>query len=326
MAKHQMRHSGQPVKKHHRALWITLIVVVLLLVGGLLGAGSYFFQVAEVRSHKAFINNAPMKKTDPLYQKDQWFRQQKKQRWTVTGQPGNLKLVANYLPAAQKTNKTVVIAQGFGGNKEKMSAYGTMFHDLGFNVLIPDDRAAGQSQGKYIGYGWLDRKDYLKWINLVIEKNGQDSQILMDGVSMGGATTMMVSGERDVPKQVKAYIEDCGYTSVKDEINYQAKSMYGIPSWPLVPIVSAISQVRAGYNYTEASSVNAVKRNQRPMLFIHGSKDTFVPTKMVYQNYKAAAGPKELWVVKGAKHAASFRHDPAVYQQRVEAFLNQYFK
>ncbi len=326
MAKTQMRHGGQPIKKRHRGLWITLIVIVVLLIGGLVGAGTYFFQVAEVRSHKAFINNAAMKKTDPLYQKDQWFRQQKKQRWAITGQPGNLKLVANYLPAAKKTNKTVVIAHGFGGTKEKMSAYGTMFHNMGFNVLIPDDRAAGQSQGKYIGYGWLDRKDYLKWINLVIQKNGQDSQILMDGVSMGGATTMMVSGEPNVPKQVKAYVEDCGYTSVKDEISYQAKSMYGIPSRPLVPFVSAISQVRAGYNYSEASAVNAVKRNHRPMLFIHGSKDTFVPTRMVYKNYKAAAGPKELWVVKGAKHAASFKHDPAEYQRHIQAFLNRYFK
>lgn len=326
MSKRKLRHAGnEPVRRSHRGLWISLLVLVLLLGAGLFGAGVYFFKVAEVRSHKAFINNKPMAKSDPLYQKDHWFRTQSKSQWTITGQPGDLKLVANYLPAAKQTDKTVVIAHGFGGNKEKMSAYGTMFHDLGFNVLIPDDRAAGASQGKYIGYGWLDRKDYLKWIRQVIAKNGQQSQILMFGVSMGGATTMMVSGEPNVPKQVKAYIEDCGYTSVEDEISYQAKSMYNLPAWPLVPVVSAISQVRAGYNYHEASAVKAVARNQRPIMMIHGSKDTFVPTKMVHENYRHANGPKELWIVKGAKHAASFRHDPQSYQEHIEAFLKGNF-
>ncbi|GKT03654.1 alpha/beta hydrolase [Furfurilactobacillus entadae] len=325
MKQNQNRH-GKSSHGHRRAWVVSLIVLVCLVCGGLLAAGTYFFQVAEVRSHKAFINNQPLKHSDPLYGRDQWFKKQHKQRWTITGQPGQLKLVADYLPAATPTKKTVVIAHGFGGNKDKMAAYGTMFHDMGFNVLIPDDRAAGQSQGKYIGYGWLDRRDYVKWLKQVVQKNGADSQLLMFGVSMGGATTMMVSGEPDVPKQVRAYIEDCGYTSVKDEISYQAKSMYGLPAWPLVGIVSEISQIRAGYNYAEASSVNAVKKNDKPMFFIHGDKDTFVPTSMVYKNYRAAGGPKSLWIVKGAKHAASFRHDPTAYQAHIQAFLDQHFK
>lgn len=67
-------------------------------------------------------------------------------------------------------------------------------------------------------------------------------------------------------------------------------------------------------------------RNYRPMLFIHGSKDTFVPTKMVYQNYAATKGPKKLWVVKGAKHAASYEKESHEYPQHVARFLNQYVK
>lgn len=325
MTKHRMKHSSAKARQHHRGLWIALVVVVVLLVAGLIGAGNYFFQVAEVRSHKSFIHNGALKRSDPLYEQDRWFKEQPKQTWRQTT-PNHLKLVANYLPAAKTTNKTVVIAHGFGGNKEKMSAYGTMFHRMGYNVLIPDDRAAGQSQGKYIGYGWLDRKDYLRWLKMVVAKNGSNSQIVMFGVSMGGATTMMVSGEHDVPKQVKAYVEDCGYTTVEAEINYQAKAMYNLPSWPLVPVVSVISQLRAGYNYREASAVKAVAHNRRPMMFIHGAKDKFVPTKMVYTLYHAANEPKQLWVVKGAGHAASFGKNPRVYQARITKFLNQYVK
>ncbi len=98
----------------------------------------------------------------------------------------------------------------------------------------------GNSEGKLIGYGWLDRRDYIKWMNKLLREKGEHQKLVMYGVSMGGATTMMISGEPDVPHQVKAYIEDCGYTSVEDEITYQAKSMYHLPKWPLVPTVSLI--------------------------------------------------------------------------------------
>lgn len=303
-------------------IWVGSIVVVLAIA--VFSAGMYFFHVAEVRAPKSFINSDPMAKSNPAYAYRESFSKLKKQTWYQTT-PGGLKLDAWYVPAANGSNKTAVIAHGFDGNKEKMAEYGEMFHRLGYNVLIPDDRAAGASEGTLIGYGWTDRKDYVRWINQVIQKNGQDENIVMFGVSMGGATTMMTAGER-LPSNVKAFIEDCGYDNVYNETAYQAGELYNLPGFPLVNIVSAISKVRAGYSYFEASSVKQLHKNTRPMFFIHGSKDDFVPTKMVYKNYAATKGPKELWIVKGAKHAKSFETNPAVYQAKVAAFLAQYDK
>ncbi|GAY72145.1 hydrolases of the alpha/beta superfamily [Lentilactobacillus kosonis] len=137
-----------------------------------------------------------------------------------------------------------------------------MFHQLGYNVLLPDARGHGDSQGNYIGFGWPERLDYDKWIAQVIHRQGSDSQIVVFGVSMGGATTMMVSGTK-LPSQVKAFVEDCGYTSANDEIVYQAKQLYhlpAVPRFPLVDIVSSITQFKDGYNFKEASSLNQVKK------------------------------------------------------------------
>ena len=217
-----------------------------------------------------------------------------------------------------------MIAHGFGDDKSRMGAYAGMFHEMGYNILVPDDRGAGDSQGNYIRFGWPDRLDYLKWIKQVIRKNGSNSQIVMFGVSMGGATTMMVSGEK-TPKQVKAFIEDCGYTSVYDEISYQAKQMYNLPTLPLVPAVSAITKVRAGYGFKQASALKQVKKNKKPMLFIHGTNDKFVPTRMVYPLYKADNGPKKLVLFKGAAHAKSYQSNPKKYEKTVSDFLADYF-
>lgn len=282
--------------------------------------------MAVARGKKTFINNSTaIKKSDPLYQEKSWYRAAKKYTWRETSATGDLKLVASYVPAAKQTNKTIVIAHGFGGSSDHMGEYAGLFHQLGYNVLLPDDRGAGRSQGNYIGYGWPDRLDYLKWIKQVIHRNGTNSQIVMFGTSMGGATTMMVSGEK-TPRQVKAFIEDCGYTSVYDEITYQAKQMYNIPEYPLVPVVSGINRLKNGYTFKQASALKQVAKNHKPMLFIHGSNDKFVPTKMVYPLYRADKGPKRLLVVHGAAHAKSFEHAPELYRSTVKSFLSRYFK
>ena len=210
--------------KRRRWPWVVGGLVTLLVVA-FLGVALYFFNVAMVAGHKSFINNnTKIEKSDPLYAQKMWFQKPPKQVWTMKSATDNLKLDADYIPAAKKTNKSVLIAHGYMNNKDSMGAYAAMFHQLGYNVLIPDARAHGDSQGKYIGYGWPERYDERKWINRLIKENGADSQIVMFGVSMGGATTMMTSGIK-LPSQVKAFIEDCGYTSVNAELMHEAKDL-----------------------------------------------------------------------------------------------------
>lgn len=308
---------------------IWLVGIIAIISVALVGSGMYFFHVAEVRAPKTFINNKNTKKYAAAFSKqvvyEKAFTKQHKEVWHQTT-PGGLKLDAWYVANPHKTNKTVVIAHGFAGDKTKMTMYGQMFLNLGYNVLLPDDRAAGKSEGNLIGFGWTDRKDYVRWINQIVQKNPQ-VEIAMFGVSMGGATTMMTAGEK-LPSNVKVFIEDCGYDTVKNEIDYQAQSMYHMPTLlriPLVNVVSGISKIRAGYTYGEASSIAQLHKNHLPMMFIHGGADKFVPTAMVYKNYEATQGPKELWVVPGVGHSMAFAKDPVKYASKVQSFLDRYF-
>ena len=110
------------------------------------------------------------------------------QTWHETA-VGNkdIKLVARYVPAAEKTNKTIVVAHGWHENSRLMARYIKMFHQLGYNVLAPDGRGSGRSGGKYLSFGWLDRLDYVKWIHQIIDREGSNVEIGLFGVSMGGA-------------------------------------------------------------------------------------------------------------------------------------------
>lgn len=303
------------IRKHR----ILLGIIALLFVVSV-GASFYFFHVAQIREEKSFINNNGRSKDNSLYAYEQSFDQLTKETLWMTNQ--GLKQDAWYVPAETATNKTVIVVHGFTNDKEDMKPYAWMFHELGYNVLMPDNMSHGDSEGQIIGYGWNDRLNVIKWAEMLVEQNS-DSEITLFGVSMGGATVMMASGEETLPKQVVNIVEDCGYSSVWDELKYQAKAMYNLPAFPILYEVSAVSKVRAGFSYGQASCVKQLKNNTRPVLFIHGGDDTFVPTSMVYKNYQATQGEKELYIVKGAAHAKSFESDPKTYIEKISAFLQK---
>ncbi|MBO0431411.1 alpha/beta hydrolase [Enterococcus sp. DIV0660C] len=308
-------------------LWVKISIgVILLFTIGLIFAANYFYNYAIVPAPKDFIgeDTPGTTKTAEETATQTWFKaKENRTYWTIKSED-QLKLSAIYLPAAKPSNQTVIAAHGYMGDAETMANYAKIFHDLGYNVLLPDARGHGKSEGNYIGFGWPERKDYVKWINKVLETNGKQEEIALYGISMGGATVMMTSGEQ-LPDNVKAIIEDCGYSSVNEELSYQLADMFNLPAFPLMPATSLMTKVRAGYSFNEASAVKQLKKNETPMLFIHGDEDTFVPFKMLNEVYEATNAPKEKYVVKGAEHAKAYSVDPDKYQQVVKDFLAKYF-
>ncbi|MHC9536560.1 alpha/beta hydrolase [Dellaglioa sp. BT-FLS60] len=299
-------------------IWIVSILVVFAVA--ITGASFYLYHYAIQNTEKTLTGTSSSTSKTTL-EAQKWLKGTKKETWTEQSAGGHLKLVADYVPAATKSTKTVVVAHGYMGDKESMASYIKLFHEAGYNVLAPDDRGQGKSQGDYIGFGWKDRLDYVKWTKKLIADKGSNQKIGLFGVSMGGATVMMMSGEQ-LPSQVKAIVEDCGYTNVEDLLAYQLKLQFNLPKEPLITTSSWVTQMRAGYSFKEADSVKQLKKNKLPTLFIHGDSDGFVPTSMVYDNYKASAGKKELWVVKDADHAEAFSKNPKRYAKKVVNFMN----
>lgn len=260
---------------------------------------------------------------DDYFEYVKWYQEVSSSTWSLNnGDPENY-IVAKFIPADQPSDKAVVIAHGYKGNGETMANFAKMFHDWGYNVLCPDDRAHGASSGKYINFGWIDRLDYLEWSKLLINTLGTDIRIVLFGVSMGGATVQMASGE-NLPAQVKVLISDCGYCSLQEELGYLLKQQFHLPKEPITSIVSRLNRRRLGFPISIVSSVNQLKKNTRPILFIHGQLDRFVPAWMTEKSYAVVTAPKAKWIVKNATHAESFWINPKRYQYRVKHFIDQF--
>ena len=243
-----------------------ILGIVLVIVIALIAAGNYFYSYAVVPAKKDFLAESSDKKSKELIAAEDWFNNKNNRTdWQLTSTDG-LKLSAYYLPAEKEQHKTAIIAHGYMGQASDMPQYAKIYHDLGYNVLMPDARGHGKSEGDYIGFGWPERKDYLQWINRIVKQDPQ-SEIVLHGVSMGGATVMMTSGEK-LPDNVKAFIEDCGYSSVNGELSYQLKQMFNLPAFPLIPVTSVVTKVRAGYFFGEADTFGKfVKEEEKPAFY-----------------------------------------------------------
>ncbi len=237
-----------------------------------------------------------------------------------------LNLHAYFVQNSDAEHKYAIICHGYGAQGSGMSYYAKQFYKMGYSVLTPDARAHGRSEGEIIGMGYIEKKDIVLWAEMITQ-NDPDAQIVLFGVSMGGATVLFTSGESSLPSTVRAVISDCAYTDVYNEIGSAIRyTLPWVPSFPIVDCASVICQLSGGYNLKQASCVDAVNRSITPTLFIHGSDDTYVPFSMLDTLYESCSAEKEKLVVEGAEHANSASTDGELYWKTVETFLSEYIK
>lgn len=237
---------------------------------------------------------------------------------------GEHNIHAVFAPAARPSEAagTAVVVHGYSDNHLSYMCIVRMYRDmLNFNVFVPDLYYHGLSDGDHVQMGWFDRFDVEKCIP-VAHSIFKDDFTVLHGVSMGAATVMMTSGD-PLPEYVRAFVEDCGYSSVWEQYKHNLKSEFHLPAFPVLHSASSVCKKKYGWSFKEASSVNQLKKNTRPMLFIHGGNDDYVPTSHVYDNHNATAGYKEMWIAPGSEHARSYRDHPDEYLSRVGSFLNK---
>lgn len=230
---------------------------------------------------------------------------------------------ACYAPAKDPADAqgTAIVVHGYTDNHLVFLYLVRMYRDeLNYNVLFPDLQYHGYSEGDAIQMGWHDRYDVEEWARVAHDIFRNDFTVV-HGVSMGGATVMMMSGDPQ-PYYIRAFVEDCGYSTVYDQFAYNLKQMFPFIPKDVLNSANYICEKRYGWGFKEASSVRQLGLSVLPMLFIHGDADDFVQFSDLQRNYDAKTlGYKEMWIAPGAVHANSYAKYPAEYTQHVRDFL-----
>ena len=304
-----------------KVLW-TLVVIVTIFVIALVGGSFYMLNYSLAPDPNRMD-------TDSCY-RQQFDAYPESQEWVDSLRSiGALRDTFLIMPSGEKhhgffvdrgSTRTALVIHGWRDCAIKFFWLARIYeHELGYNVVMPELHACGESEGEAIQMGWKDRLDVLQWM-----KTFQADTMVVHGVSMGAATTMMLSGEQ-MPDGIKDlhFVEDCGYTSVWNEFAGQLKEQFGLPAFPLMYSTSLLCKLRYGWSFGEASALEQVKRCHNPMLFIHGNTDTFVPSEMVYPLYEVKPGAKELWIAEGAEHALSYKEHKAEYIVKIKDFVTK---
>ena len=234
-----------------------------------------------------------------------------------------LALNAFKLVHKEPVHNYMIVMHGYKANVLSMALYVKHLYDAGYNVIAPGQRGHGWSEGNYIDMGINARYDVTGWI-LYVNHLDPDAKIGLYGVSMGAATIMMATG-LDLADNVIVAVEDCGYTSVNNIFKNVIHSDFHLPAFPLVNTASLMCKLKYGFFFGEGNPKKAVANSKIPTLFIHGTKDTFVPFKMHGQLYKAASCPKQALAVDGAVHSRSLHTNTELYWSTVDKFLDGYF-
>ncbi len=262
-----------------------------------------------------------LKPTDFSAEIPRWFDEKNHSYVHSTNCFGEL-TTAECIDDFPENKRWAIICHGYTADPHSMARYAKFYHQKGFNMVLPCMRGHQNGADTKISMGWLDRFDIIGWVYYILHRC-PDAQIVLHGESMGAGAVMMTCGEQ-LPPNVVCAVEDCGFTSVWDEFSYQIGEMVHLPVFPFLYAGQFMTKLHGGIDYKEASAVEQLKKAKTPMLFLHGEADDFVPFEMVFQNYNAFDGEKDIMTIPEAAHACSVTTNPELYWAKVWEFVGKY--
>ena len=320
-------------KKKRKIIIIVITVILVLLIAAYFFAANFLVSACLVPSFMEKLDAfeeitvesyAQQVQTDSLKENqreltasaNEWFEGSDPEKISVVTEDGYT-LIASLVRG--DTNNWALVLHGYTGWKEEMYMFAQFYNEMGFNVIVPDLRCQGESEGDFIGMGYTDSSDCMLWLDYILSED-PDAEIILHGQSMGAATALIMSGREDLPSNVKAVVSDSSYTDAYSMFENKLNEWFHIPAFPIIDTSCLMLRIRGGYDLKKASAINAVKNSSTPTLFIHGTEDAMIPVSHAYELYDAAACEKELYIVENAGHGQTQDVDPEAYFDTIAEF------
>ena len=238
------------------------------------------------------------------------------------------RLAGHVLACCPGSPHWLVFVHGYHDNWRAGLAYARRLAQAGFNLLLVDLRAHGASGGDWVGCGWLDRRDVVAWARWVVGWAGEGARAVIMGISMGAASCLTATAEKDLPPQVRACVADSGYSDFwRVAENVVETGSLGTPpvgAHPLLDVARRrLMREPGGYDLRLARPVDALARSRVPVLLLHGEADAVVPVAMAHELVAAGTG-HELHTFPGAGHCCSVFADPGRYWDVTLGFLGRW--
>ena len=292
-------------------------ICILLLFLILAFTGYFFSSKILYKRIKTPDRIIEIEKRSPTFDM-QWFDALSKERVTIAS-PSGYPLNGLFIPAGTHSGKTIIFSHGVTVSHLSAVKYSRMFYEKGWNLFLYDQRRHGESGGIITSYGYYEKYDLREAVHY-IQNRIPNGIIGIHGESMGASTMLEYAGMED---GADFYISDCAYSSLWSQFTHLIKSRYHLPAFPVLHITGLFVRWRGKFRIKEINPLLHVKKINKPILFIHGDVDTYVPTWMSVALSKAANGMSELYLAENAGHAQALMVDPGKYEAMVFRFLEK---
>lgn len=295
----------------------TIILLMVIIAAGITQFG--YLQITRMK-----VKNDPslfsILENLGLYSRERYEALVKKE--VVISSIDGLKLSGAAIESFPDSKRWMIIVHGYTGSRAFSTQFIDLFTDEGFNVLLIDQRRHGQSEGRYTTYGFYEKFDIQTWVDWLVQQHGEDVEIGLHGQSLGGGTVLEYLSIS--APQVKFVIADCPYSDLTELMKHQLTTLNKVPSVPFFRWVNNRIRKKAGFSFEQVSPIRAVRESRLPVMFIHGTHDTYVPTRMSLQMYEEKPEPKKLVLIEGATHANAYHVGMDQYRREVRSFLHDY--
>jgi fermentation-respiration switch protein FrsA (DUF1100 family) len=307
-------------KKGRRWLLAGVLIVILIINGAGLFVGNIIYKEASVLHSRL---NAQY--TGRLKRLMEFGKKEKQWQDIVIKSRFGYPLQGTYIPNPQATDKTLIFLHGFTESRLAGLNYLTIYINAGFNLLLVDSRAHGESGGDSVTWGNYEKYDLDQWVEWVRQRF-PGGTIGVHGISMGAATALMHAELNEANKRVAFYIADSSYSDFETLLALQMEQRLHLPGTVLPKLLLQYANVVAYFNshftYYQASPVRAVRNVTTPILYIHGEADNLVPAYMSQELYNATKGPRQIYTFPHADHVSAIFNDWYRYGRVVQNFTH----
>lgn len=213
----------------------------------------------------------------------------------------------------------MILIHGIGGNKESYLGLAKRLSSLGVASVMFDNRAHGQSGGKYCTYGFEERNDVSKIIDYILEKN-PNSSIGIWGNSLGGAIAIQ-SLEHD--SRLSFGIIESTFTDLSQIVfDYKKRILQGIGIRFLSDYVLKRAGKLAGFDSSLVKPIDSVGNINQAVLIAHGNSDDNIKVQYGQQLYERLTSEDKVYVeVEGGEHFGLFETGGKEYIDQLMSFI-----
>lgn len=239
---------------------------------------------------------------------------------TLTTSDG-LKIGGWFLPK-EGGRGTVIYCHGHTEHRGQMLEQAAFLHGHGFRGLLFDFRRHGDSEGDLTTFGYYEWQDVQAAIRYAVDERGEEGPVILWGVSMGAATSLLTAAKVN---GIDAVIAESSFYAASETLRSDLSRFFGLPKVPFGFLTGTITELRIGIKIDDLDLGRAVSGlGDTAVLLVGGSADRRMPLSNNDRLYERIPGTrKEIYVAEGATHGDIWEMDREAYAEKVLAFLEK---